>query len=183
MAGLWRDNPETRGGKYLVQRRDGTVPEWPWFVLGARDKAAQAGLRAYADEAEKLGYDPAYVAGIRRSIEEWRRHELAFGAGDPDGAPHREDDPVIATKLAEADRLAKKDVEFIRAALNSLVISGFKVECKFSPDDDAYIAAVPTLVGCAAEGKTSEEAILRLIPAMAEWMREVEKNHTLPSAP
>lgn len=29
MAGIWRNNPETREGKYLVQRRDGTIPDWP----------------------------------------------------------------------------------------------------------------------------------------------------------
>lgn len=34
MARLWRNNEGTREGKYLVQRRDGTVPEWPYFVMG-----------------------------------------------------------------------------------------------------------------------------------------------------
>lgn len=37
LTGLFRDNPETPEGKYLVKRRDGTVVEWPSFVLGARD--------------------------------------------------------------------------------------------------------------------------------------------------
>ena len=25
--------------KFLVQRRDGSVPEWPWLVMGAADPA------------------------------------------------------------------------------------------------------------------------------------------------
>ena len=33
--------------KYLVVRRDGTVPRWPWFVLGGRDQAARDAMRFY----------------------------------------------------------------------------------------------------------------------------------------
>lgn len=54
LVGLWRDNPDTPEGKYLVKRRDGSVVEWSSFVLGPRDPAAPAGLRAYADKAEQL---------------------------------------------------------------------------------------------------------------------------------
>src|ERR1700704_5669978 len=39
-GGLWRNQEGTREGKYLVQRRDGSIPEWPYFVIGARDPAA-----------------------------------------------------------------------------------------------------------------------------------------------
>jgi hypothetical protein len=35
--GLWRDDPATPEGKYLVMRRDGTVVEWPNFTIGAKD--------------------------------------------------------------------------------------------------------------------------------------------------
>lgn len=51
LAGLWRKNPETPEGKYLIKRRDGTVPEWPSLVLGAKDPAAPAAINAYADAA------------------------------------------------------------------------------------------------------------------------------------
>lgn len=54
MKGLYRDNPKTPEGKYLVKRRDGTVPEWPSFVLGAKDPMAPAALLAYAREVRKL---------------------------------------------------------------------------------------------------------------------------------
>ena len=38
--------------KYLVVRRDGSIPKWPAFVLGARDPCALFALRAYARKAQ-----------------------------------------------------------------------------------------------------------------------------------
>lgn len=99
MAGLWRNNPETPEGKYLVKRRDGTVPQWPYFVIGGCDPAAPAALRRYADEAERLGMDAAYVTDIRNMaihFEEWREE---VGDGDPDAPRHRKDDPVTIAEM------------------------------------------------------------------------------------
>ncbi len=62
--------------KYLVQRRDGTVPDWPYLVLGASDPAAPAAIRAYALAAEGLGMASEYVADLKAlafSFEDWRR--------------------------------------------------------------------------------------------------------------
>lgn len=88
MAGLWN--------KYLVQRRDGTVPEWPYFVLGAADPAASVGLRAYATAAEMCGMDPQYVADIRDMANDWVQWRVDHDSGDPPDAPcHRQDDPAI----------------------------------------------------------------------------------------
>lgn len=92
-GGLWRKHG--RGGKYVVLRRDGTTPEWPGFVMGARDPAAPAALRAYADEAEKLGLDPRYVADMRELAADFEAYRATHGAGDPDGVPHRKDNPAI----------------------------------------------------------------------------------------
>jgi hypothetical protein len=103
MGGIWRNNPETKEGKYLVKRRDGTVPRWPWFVLGARDAAAPKALLAYADEAERLGMDPAYVRDVRDlavHFEEWREEA---GNGDPDAPRHRKDDPATVAEMAEGE--------------------------------------------------------------------------------
>jgi hypothetical protein len=103
MAGLFRNNPETSEGKYLVKRRDGTIPEWMWFVLGSADPNAPAGLRGYADEAEKNGFDPRYVADVRAMADEWER-ELASGSvpvGDPDAPRHRIDDPATVAEMAK----------------------------------------------------------------------------------
>lgn len=96
-GGLWRKHGMS--GKYLVQRRDGTVPEWPGFVLGAKDPAAPAALRAYADAAEKLGFNPQYVSDVRELADEFEAYCLAHGKGDPDGVPHRKDDPEIVKKI------------------------------------------------------------------------------------
>lgn len=97
-TGLWRKHG-IAGGKYLVQRRDGTVPDWPYFVLGARDPAAPAALRAYADEAERRGYDARYVADVREMANEFERYRLSEGSGDPDAKPHRKDDPATVARM------------------------------------------------------------------------------------
>src|SRR4051812_6253348 len=99
MSGLWRNRAETREGKYLVTRRDGTVPAWPNFVFGAADPAAPAGLRAYADEADRLGYDPQFVVDVRDLAEEFEAYCRVNGKGDPDAKPHRKDDPETVAKM------------------------------------------------------------------------------------
>ena len=76
-------------------RRDGTVPAWPHFVLGARDPASPAALRAYADAAEKGGSDPEYCASIRELASDFEAYRAAEGDGDADAAPHRVDDPTV----------------------------------------------------------------------------------------
>lgn len=97
--GLWR-KAGIAGGKYLVQRRDGSVPEWPNFVIGARDPAAVPALIAYADEAERLGYDQRFVDDVRAMVLEFEAYRREYGQGDPDGPPHRQDDPATVAKMA-----------------------------------------------------------------------------------
>lgn len=99
MARLWRNTEGTREGKYLVQRRDGTVPEWPYFVIGAGDPAAPSALRAYALAADGV-MDPQYVNDLFRLADEFDAWRLEHGAGDPDAPRHREDDPEIVAKMA-----------------------------------------------------------------------------------
>lgn len=105
MARLWRMTTEAPEGKYLVKRRDGTVPEWPWFVLGARDPAAPAALRAYADAAETSGFDPQYVRDIRYMADDWEAFRERQGAGDPDAPKHRKDDPMIVAQMTRGRML------------------------------------------------------------------------------
>lgn len=86
--------------KFLVQRRDGTVPHWPWFVLGGADPAAPQALRAYADAARRMGMDEEYcdqVLLVADRFEQWRRDNWT---GDPDAAPHRDDDPTIVSRIS-----------------------------------------------------------------------------------
>ena len=99
MAGLWRYSEETKEGKYLVIRRDGSVPEWPNMVFGAKDPAAPAALLAYANKAEELGYDPAYVADVRRLATEFDNYRACFGIGNPDAPKERVDDESIVAKM------------------------------------------------------------------------------------
>jgi hypothetical protein len=98
MPGIWQINDE-RLNKYLVLRRDGTMPEWPWLVLGAADPAVPAALRTLADESARLGMDGEYVEDLldlADKFDEWRQ---ANTTGDPDAPRHRTDDPLIVTQL------------------------------------------------------------------------------------
>jgi|ERR1700733_1058849 len=86
--------------KYLVVRRDGTIPKWPAFVLGARDPAAPAALQAYAEEAKKLGMDPAYVRTVLDTAEMFEDYREKEGGGDPDMPPlQRTDDWAVLEAL------------------------------------------------------------------------------------
>ncbi len=100
---VWAKTKEFSEGKFLVIRRDGTVPAWPHFVLGARDPAAPVALRAYADEAARLGYDAEYIASLRELADDFDRYRLAEGTGDADAAPHRRDDPYVVEVMRGAD--------------------------------------------------------------------------------
>lgn len=99
LKGLFRDNPETPEGKYLVKRRDGTVVEWPSFVLGARDPDAADTLRDYANRKEARGCDPEWIASIRRFADEYDNYRQQHGDGDPEMGPHRKDDPATIEEM------------------------------------------------------------------------------------
>jgi hypothetical protein len=85
--------------KFLVVRRDGTVPDWPYLVIGARDPAAPAALRAYADEAERLGFDAEFAADVRGQAADFERYRAEHGDGDPDAPAHRPDDPETVSRF------------------------------------------------------------------------------------
>lgn len=98
-AGLWRRDEATPEGKYLVKRRDGSVVEWPSFVIGAKDPAAPAALMAYADEAERLGMNPQYVSDVRWLAQEFQTYRIEHGEGDPGKGRHRQDDPATISEM------------------------------------------------------------------------------------
>lgn len=94
------ENPATPEGKYLVKRRDGTVVEWPSFVLGARDPHAPAALRAYANSIEKdPDCHPDLPASIRRRADQFDQYRAEHGNGDPTRGLHRKDDPAIVAEM------------------------------------------------------------------------------------
>lgn len=99
LTGLWRKNPDTPEGKYLVKRRDGSVPEWPSFVLGAKDPAAPSALRAYATAGELLGYNKKFISDIRELAIEFENYLSENGPGDPDRGRHRKDDHLTVMEM------------------------------------------------------------------------------------
>ncbi len=100
LTALMRDDPATPEGKYLVKRRDGTVVEWPHFVLGGRDPHAVVALRAYADSIEKdPDCDPGLPVAIRRLADDFEDYRAEHGAGDPCRGRHRVDDPATIAEM------------------------------------------------------------------------------------
>ncbi len=99
MAKLFMDTPGTEEGKYLVMRRDGTIPKWPHFVLAASDPAAPAAIRAYANVCEDQGKDPQYVACLRDLSYKFAEWLDLNGSGDPDAGPHRKDLPAVIAMM------------------------------------------------------------------------------------
>ncbi len=97
--GLWRYGTEGIE-KYLVIRRDGSRPQWPYFVIAGADPAAPAAFRAYADECERLGMNSQYVSDVRRMAAEFDLWRSRNATGDPDGRRHRKDDAENAAKTA-----------------------------------------------------------------------------------
>lgn len=100
LKGLFRDNPDTPEGKYLVKRRDGTVPDWPHFVLGGRDPHAAVALRAYADSSSKdPNCDPDYVKRLYVWADRFDKYRELHGSGDPHMGKHRVDDPATIEEM------------------------------------------------------------------------------------
>ena len=96
LAGLWRNNPETLEGKYLLVRRDGSIVEWPHFAMGAKDPASPAGLRAYAAKARELEMNEQYCHDVEELADFFDEFRLVEGEGDPDRGRHRKDDPATS---------------------------------------------------------------------------------------
>lgn len=100
LTALMRDDPATPEGKYLVKRRDGTVVEWPHFVLGGRDPHAAVALRAYAASiATDPDCHPGLVEAINRMADDFDAYRAKHGAGDPTRGRHRKDDPATIDEM------------------------------------------------------------------------------------
>lgn len=73
-----------RNEKYLVIRKDGSIPRWPYFVLSANDPASQAALEAYIAEARKLEYGSRYLRELESIAD-------IFATFDAEGKPDEPD--------------------------------------------------------------------------------------------
>lgn len=105
LRALVRDDPKTPEGKYLVKRRDGSVVEWPHFVLGARDPHAPAALRAYAWSASQdPNFDQSLIYRLRSLADEFEIYRTHHGAGDPHLGIHRKDDPNTVAEMRKKGR-------------------------------------------------------------------------------
>jgi len=101
---IWAKTEKYREGKFLVVRRDGTVPHWPHFVLGARDPAAPVALRAYAAACSANGLDPEYVRSLHELADDFEKYRTEQGDGDPDAPPHRTDHPDVIAAMRGHER-------------------------------------------------------------------------------
>lgn len=110
LTGLFRDNPLTPEGKYLVLRRDRSVPPWPSFVLGGADPIAEVALRAYAaevarllsqepEEAAKMGLTDEFMHALFLWANEFADYRRVHGKGDPGMGAHRTDDPATIAEM------------------------------------------------------------------------------------
>lgn len=102
---IWVKTKTHSEGKFLVVRRDGSVPHWPHFVLGARDPATPATLLAYADIAEGMGYEKEYCDSIRELANDFREYRQKEGEGDPQAGPHRKDDKFVVLAMRGEETL------------------------------------------------------------------------------
>lgn len=106
---IWAKTEEFSEGKYLVVRRDGTVPEWPHFVLGGFDPCASAALIRYAEVASEMGYDAEYVRSIQelaRDFQELAETDRARKIANPTAGPHRADcAPIVALMGGRVDNV------------------------------------------------------------------------------
>lgn len=100
---IWAKTKEFSEGKFLVVRRDGSVPHWPHFVLGARDPIVPDVLSFYAQRAEENGYEASYCDSIRELAYDFYAYCNQQGKGDPEAAPHRKDDPAVIAAMRGED--------------------------------------------------------------------------------
>jgi hypothetical protein len=101
---VWaKTDGEVREGKFLVVRRDGSIPCWPHFVLGARDPGTPHALRAYADWCGRNGLDKDYVTSLFDLADDFDRYREREGNGDADAGPHRKDDPAVIDVMRGSD--------------------------------------------------------------------------------
>ena len=147
---IWaKTDGEVREGKYLVVRRDGTVPEWPHFVIGGFDPAGGTGLAFYAAKAAELGFDGEYVASIQElavDFDALSATPRAKAIADPDAGPHRKDCPAVIEMMRGHGDVATLVARLSRA-LRSLkaLQAGAAIAMAQLPDDGTvpdFLAAI-----------------------------------------
>lgn len=54
-------------------------------------------------------------------------------------------------------------------------IDGYRVDIRWSPEDDCYVATVPELPGCSAHGDTQAEAVQEAQTAIELWLETAKE--------
>lgn len=68
-------------------------------MLGARDPIAAVALTAYADEAERRGFNLGFIEGLRRWVWMFNTYRECYGEGDPGMGIHRTDDSATIAEM------------------------------------------------------------------------------------
>lgn len=99
---IFRENPATPEGKYLVTRRDSSIVKCPSFVLLAPDPYAADTIRDYANRVERSGKaHPGFIESLRRWADTYDKYRQEHGEGDPERGKHRVDDPETLEKMRQ----------------------------------------------------------------------------------
>jgi len=126
-------------------------------VIGGFDPCAAAGLRAYAEEARRRGYDPAYcdsIVELAGDFEKLSATPRAVSIADPDAPPHRRDLPEVIAMMRR-----KYDVRDLVARLNDVAGSsksmtlGIKVGQIWQEVDPRFVGPHKTVAGFDPDGK------------------------------
>lgn len=96
---IWSKTKDYSEGKFLVVRRDGSIPHWPHFVLGARDPASIAALLAYAQAARDYEYDEEYCKSVEELADTFKDYRETHGTGNPPAGPHRRDNQKVISAM------------------------------------------------------------------------------------
>lgn len=165
---VWALTEEFKEGKYLVVRRDGSVPIWPHFVLSARDPAAPEALRSYANRCASLKLDRDYRDSIWDLARLFEDYAKDAGAGDPDAGPHRVDSSFVISMMRHETDLtgigqgpaARPDVEY-RGALTKIVQLVVSVSQRHEDTDVAELAmaALRLILQTAQDGLRAPEPV------------------------
>ena len=103
---VWVKTDDYSEGKFLVVRRDGTIVEWPHFVLGARDPAVPPTLEDYACNAKALGMEEEYCSSVESLAADFESYRHEHGKGDPEAGPHRKDDARIIAAMRNGGHIS-----------------------------------------------------------------------------
>lgn len=102
LTSIFRENPKTPEGKYLIKRRDGSIVASPSFVLLGPDPNAPNTIRFYAREMKSNNKaHPGFIESLLRWADTYDMYRLKHGESDPEKGAHRIDDPKTIEQMKQ----------------------------------------------------------------------------------